>query len=84
MLAGGSGARVGVGTNKVYLPLGERTVLGWSLRAFATHPEIGTVVLVTRPEDAEQAEQEVAALAVPVEVVTGGATRQDSEWCRRV
>jgi 2-C-methyl-D-erythritol 4-phosphate cytidylyltransferase len=80
VLAGGSGARVGVGRNKVYLPLGERTVLGWSLRAFATHPAIGTVVLVTRPEDAEQAEQEVAGLA-PIEIVTGGATRQDSEWC---
>jgi 2-C-methyl-D-erythritol 4-phosphate cytidylyltransferase len=64
----------------VYLPLGERTVLGWSLRAFATHPAIGTVVLVTRPEDAAQAEQEVAGLA-PIEIVTGGATRQDSEWC---
>jgi 2-C-methyl-D-erythritol 4-phosphate cytidylyltransferase len=81
VLAGGSGTRIGVGRNKVYLPLGERTVLGWSLRAFATHPAIGTVVLVTRPEDAEQAEGEVAAFAVPIEVVTGGATRQDSEWC---
>jgi 2-C-methyl-D-erythritol 4-phosphate cytidylyltransferase len=81
VLAGGSGARLGVGRNKVYLPLGERTVLGWSLRAFAMHPAIGTVVLVTRPEDAEQAEGEIAALAVPIEVVTGGATRQDSEWC---
>jgi len=81
VLAGGSGARVGLGRNKVYLPLGERTVLGWSLRAFATHPSIDAVVLVTRPEDAEQAEQEVVALAAPVEVVTGGATRQDSEWC---
>ena len=80
MLAGGSGARVGVGRNKVYLPLGERTVLSWSLRAFATHPAIGTVVLVTRPEDAAQAEQEVLGLA-PIEIVTGGATRQDSEWC---
>ena len=80
MLAGGSGARVGAGHNKVYLPLGERTVLGWSLRAFATHPAIGPVVLVTRPEDAERAEREAADLT-SIEIVTGGATRQDSEWC---
>ena len=80
MLAGGSGARIGAGRNKVYLPLAERTVLGWSLRAFTTHPGIGTVVLVTRPEDAEQAGQEAADLT-PIEIVTGGATRQDSEWC---
>ena len=80
MLAGGSGARIGAGHNKVYLPLGERTVLGWSLRAFAVHPAISTVVLVTRSEDAVQAAREVAELPA-VETVTGGATRQDSEWC---
>jgi 2-C-methyl-D-erythritol 4-phosphate cytidylyltransferase len=80
VLAGGSGSRIGAGHNKVYLPLGERTVLGWSLRAFTTHPEIGPVVLVTRPEDAERAEREAAELT-SIEIVTGGATRQDSEWC---
>jgi 2-C-methyl-D-erythritol 4-phosphate cytidylyltransferase len=81
VLAGGSGTRIGAGHNKVYLPLGGRTVLGWSLRAFATHPAIGTVVLVIRAEDAAQAEQEAATPDVPVEIVEGGATRQDSEWC---
>lgn len=81
VLAGGSGTRIGAGHNKVYLPLGGRTVLGWSLRAFAIHPAIGTVVLVARAEDAARAEQEAATLDVPVEIVEGGATRQDSEWC---
>ncbi len=81
MLAGGSGARIGAGHNKVYLALGPRTVLGWSLRAFATHPEVGPLVLVTRAEDGAQAEQEAEALDTPVEIVTGGATRQDSERC---
>ena len=80
MLAGGSGARIGAGHNKVFLPLGARTVLGWSLRAFATHPAIGMVVLVTRPEDAERVEREVVDLS-EIEIVTGGVTRQDSEWC---
>jgi len=79
VLAGGSGTRIGAGHNKVYLPLGEQTVLGWSLRAFTTHPAISAVVLVTRPEDLERAEREAAELAA-VEIVTGGATRQDSEW----
>jgi len=81
VLAGGSGTRIGARHNKVYLPLGGRTVLGWSLRAFATHPAIGTVVLVVRAEDAARAEREAATLDVPVEIVEGGATRQDSEWC---
>ena len=81
MLAGGSGSRIGAGRNKVYLPLGERTVLGWSLRAFATHPEMGPVVLVVRVDEAEAAAREAAAVDVAVEIVEGGATRQDSEWC---
>lgn len=92
VLAGGSGTRVGADRNKVYLPLGGRTVLGWSLRAFARHPSIGPVVLVVRAQDGALAEHEVATLtgegsapsAAPasgVQVVTGGGTRQDSELC---
>ncbi|MBV9922221.1 MAG: 2-C-methyl-D-erythritol 4-phosphate cytidylyltransferase, partial [Pseudonocardia sp.] len=81
VLAGGSGSRLGAAQNKVYLPLGERTVLGWSLQAFAAHPAIGTVVLVARAEEVGEAEREAEALRVPVEIVEGGATRQDSEWC---
>lgn len=77
VLAGGSGTRVGVGRNKVYLPLGGRTVLGWSLRAFAQHPAIGPVVLVARVEDEALAELELTC--GDVEIVTGGATRQESE-----
>ncbi|RZQ59442.1 2-C-methyl-D-erythritol 4-phosphate cytidylyltransferase [Amycolatopsis suaedae] len=78
MLASGSGTRVGAELNKVYLPLAGRPVLAWSLAAFAGAPGIGTVVLVIRPRDAGLA----APLAGPgVEVVHGGATRQESELC---
>ncbi len=77
VLAGGSGSRLGAGRNKVYLPLGGSTVLGWSLRAFTGHAEIGPVVLVVRAEDQAAAEHERVGLAV--DVVTGGATRQESE-----
>jgi 2-C-methyl-D-erythritol 4-phosphate cytidylyltransferase len=79
VLAGGSGSRFGAGRNKVYLPLGRATVLGWSLRAFVDHAEIGDVVVVVRPEDRTDAEHEIERLAAPVEVVVGGASRQESE-----
>jgi 2-C-methyl-D-erythritol 4-phosphate cytidylyltransferase len=79
VLAGGSGSRFGAGRNKVYLPLGRATVLGWSLRAFVEHAEIGDVVVVVRPEDRIDAEHEIDRLAAEVEVVVGGATRQESE-----
>jgi 2-C-methyl-D-erythritol 4-phosphate cytidylyltransferase len=79
VLAGGTGSRVGAGRNKVYLPLGGRTVIDWSLRAFLDHAEIGPVVLVVRAEDRALVEGERAEPGV--EVVVGGATRQDSELC---
>ncbi|GAA1290851.1 IspD/TarI family cytidylyltransferase [Pseudonocardia aurantiaca] len=79
VLAGGSGTRVGAGRNKVYLPLGGRPVLAWSLATFAGMPEVGTVVLVVRAEDREPAAELLAEHGPGVAVVTGGSTRQESE-----
>jgi 2-C-methyl-D-erythritol 4-phosphate cytidylyltransferase len=81
VLAGGSGVRVGAGTNKVYLPLAGRRVVSWSLDAFARVPEIGTLVLVARPEDGQLVEWVLdrEAPGMAVEVVHGGDTRQESE-----
>ena len=81
VLASGSGVRVGGERNKVYLPLGGRSVAAWSLRTLATVPGIGALVLVIRPQD----EDLVAAMLADelpgcdVEVVHGGVARQDSE-----
>ena len=81
VLASGAGTRVGAGVNKVYLPLAGRRLLAWSLEAFGQAPGIGTLVLVTRPQDAGLAVEVLDAYsgAVPVEIVHGGATRQASE-----
>jgi 2-C-methyl-D-erythritol 4-phosphate cytidylyltransferase len=80
VLAGGSGTRVGAEQNKVYLPLRGRPVLAWSIAAFTGVPDVGVVVLVVREADRAAAEQVLAQHAAPgVEVVTGGATRQESE-----
>lgn len=81
VLASGAGVRVGGERNKVYLPLGGRTVITWSLRTLSRVPGIGVLVLVVRPQDRSLAESvlrtELAGL--DVEVVHGGAARQDSE-----
>lgn len=83
VLAGGSGTRFGAGRNKVYLPLAGRTVLSWSLNTFAALAEPPVLLLVARAGDrdlvAEVLAREVAG--APVEVVDGGASRQDSELC---
>jgi 2-C-methyl-D-erythritol 4-phosphate cytidylyltransferase len=80
VLAGGSGTRLGAERNKVYLPLGGRPVLAWSLAAFAGLPEIGPVVLVVRTEDRDLVDEVLDPTTAPgVEIVTGGASRQESE-----
>ncbi|WP_232664966.1 IspD/TarI family cytidylyltransferase [Pseudonocardia sp. TRM90224] len=82
VLAGGSGTRLGAARNKVYLPLAGRMVIVWSLVAMAQHPDVGPVVLVVREGDPHVDEALRAAVdaACPgVEIVTGGATRQESE-----
>jgi 2-C-methyl-D-erythritol 4-phosphate cytidylyltransferase len=79
VLAGGSGSRFGAPSNKVYLPLAGRPTIAWSLRIFLADPRISPVVLVAREEDGAAAAGAVAAAGGPIEVVTGGASRQDSE-----
>ncbi|MFB9925704.1 2-C-methyl-D-erythritol 4-phosphate cytidylyltransferase [Amycolatopsis halotolerans] len=79
VLASGAGTRVGAALNKVYLPVAGRRVVAWSLDAFAAAAGIGVLVLVIRPEDAPLAEEVLAGLSAPVEIVPGGATRQASE-----
>jgi 2-C-methyl-D-erythritol 4-phosphate cytidylyltransferase len=81
VLASGAGVRVGGELNKVYLPLGGRAVISWSLRALSLVPGIGVLVLVVRPQDRGLADSvlrtELAGL--DVEVAAGGAVRQESE-----
>lgn len=82
VLAAGSGTRVGNSRNKVYLPLAGRRIVTWSLELFRKLPEIGRLVLVVRGEDRELATEilERELPGVPVDVVTGGETRHESEY----
>lgn len=85
VLASGYGSRVGAELNKVYLPLAGRRLVSWSLDALGGQPEIGVLVLVIRPQDTDHARAALAELtcradlAADVELVPGGATRQESE-----
>jgi len=81
VLAGGSGSRVGAAVNKVYLPLAGRRVISWSFLQASRVAEFGHFVLVVRPEDAGLARQALDEDVpdLPVDLVTGGATRHASE-----
>jgi 2-C-methyl-D-erythritol 4-phosphate cytidylyltransferase len=81
VLAGGSGTRLDAGENKAYLPLAGRCIASWALNALAAVPDVGPLLLVVRAQDRQRAqwvvEREVDAATV--EIVLGGATRQESE-----
>ena len=79
ILAGGSGARMGAGRNKVLLPLGGKAVLSRSVEAFLPHAE--AIIVVARPEDEKDIRAALSADGLPVErliFAPGGETRQDS------
>jgi 2-C-methyl-D-erythritol 4-phosphate cytidylyltransferase len=82
VLAAGSGTRVGNSRNKVYLPLAGRRIVTWSLELFRRIPGIGRLVLVVRDEDRELAAEilDRELPGVPVDLVTGGETRHESEY----
>ena len=81
VLAGGAGSRVGVGVNKVFLPLAGRAAVSWSFAAAAEVPEVGVLLLVAREPDLSLARTVLDRdlLGTEVEIVPGGATRHGSE-----
>ncbi len=80
IVAAGKSERMGAGTDKAFLSLGNRPVVAWSLIAFERCPEVDRIVLVVRKD------QQIAAKAVVKmfgisklqAVVAGGNKRQDS------
>lgn len=80
IVAAGKSERMGTGTDKAFLSLGNRPVVAWSLIAFERCPDIDRIVLVVRKE------QQVAAKAVArmfgisklISIVPGGNKRQES------
>jgi 2-C-methyl-D-erythritol 4-phosphate cytidylyltransferase len=81
VLAGGSGTRMAHAENKVYLPLGGRPLLAWSLDMFERSDAVDELVLVVRGGDEDRAQQVVDDLGLTklATVVVGGATRHESE-----
>ena len=81
VLAAGSGTRVGAAHNKVFLPLAGRRVVSWSLASFAKVSDVRRFVMVIREADRELAQHTIdrEALDIPVEIIVGGQTRQQSE-----
>lgn len=92
ILAAGSGQRVGAGSNKVLLPLGDRPVLAWSVLDALALADVRRVLLVVRPGERDLVADALgphlpaasgtapAAGGAEVGLVEGGPTRHASEW----
>ncbi len=82
VLAAGAGSRVGAERNKVLLPLGDRSVLAWSVGEVLSLDDVRRVVVVVRPGERDAVAQDLAPHLGEAEVllVEGGADRHASEW----
>jgi 2-C-methyl-D-erythritol 4-phosphate cytidylyltransferase len=80
VLAAGRSTRMGGGPNKQFIEVLGKPLLFYSLAAFEQCPAIDTVVLVRRPDCAQQAEQIVREFGLKKvsAFADGGAERQDS------
>lgn len=79
--AGGIGARVGHRTPKQFLRIAGVSILARTLRHFLQHPAVRVVVVAAPVDHLARARRLVAGGARRrVEVVAGGATRQESVW----
>ena len=83
ILAAGSGKRMGTHIPKQFLDLAGRPVLAWTLTAFERADRIDRVVLVVGPEDLDTCREQFGKkkFSKVVDVVAGGAERQDSVAC---
>jgi len=79
--AGGLGTRIGRRTPKQFLDLGGVPVLARTLSHFRRHPEVRSIVVAAPAEHLGRTRRLVARSGrPPVQVVAGGATRQESVW----
>lgn len=80
--AAGMGKRMGSDGNKLLLSLLERPILAWTLLAQEASVEIKWVGIISQPKDYEAINTilESLNLSKPVQLIQGGATRQESVY----
>lgn len=80
--AAGSGRRMGSQRNKLLLTLLEKPLLSWTLAAAEASRHISWIGIMGQPDDFPdfQAILSDLSLVMPVELIKGGATRQESVY----
>ena len=82
VLAAGRSTRMGSGPNKQFIELLGKPIIWYSLTAFELCGAVDAVILVRRPDYAQEAEQIIREFGFHkvVAVTDGGAERQNSVW----
>ena len=82
VLAAGRLTRMGGGLNKQFIELLGKPIIWYSLTAFELCGAVDSVILVRRPDYAQEAEQVVSEFGFQkvVAVTDGGVERQNSVW----
>ena len=74
----GSGKRSGLSYNKALAKIGDEALFMHSVKTFMGVSECAKVILVCSINDAESVKNIIKGYNYPIEIVTGGARRQDS------
>jgi 2-C-methyl-D-erythritol 4-phosphate cytidylyltransferase len=80
IVAGGEGARMQAGRNKVFLEVAGQSILDRSLALMESSPEVGDIVLVARAAEVKNCESLRAKYRKLTQVVAGGDVRHRSEF----
>lgn len=79
--AAGSGSRMGLGFNKQYAELQGMPILRHTLLAFSSHPSLDGIIVLVAPGEEEEFQSKIKLPpGVPLQLVTGGVTRQESVY----
>lgn len=84
LLCAGQGTRMGVAQNKILLPLAGKPLLVYAIEAFARAPGVAEIVLVAHPREVDHITAAIVqplGLPKPITVISGGASRHQSEYC---
>ncbi len=80
--AAGQGTRMGSNGNKLLLPVRGKSILRYAVEAFDRSPNTDAIHVVVAPSDADAVRHELfhQSWHKPLELVNGGARRQDSVY----
>ena len=80
--AGGLGTRFGARTPKQFMKIGRLPIVTVTVRHFARYPGVAAIVVAAPQSHVQRTRRALAPLGrrVPLSVVPGGGSRQDSVW----